>query len=153
MTEQSESKAFGPDEFYYSGAVGQLLEELPILTHAHVKPYLIAILLHRGAVTPQEAAIAITPHCSSIDLKVGAWDYDYCDEDSNRLETLINEVLGGMVGEGIVYYNEEKYVLTQGQNSKNIPKIINWAASTGGQMPNHLFVDKNAHTQVWGNQV
>lgn len=125
-------------------AVGPFVDENPLLTHAHVRPYIIAILLHRGAVSFSEILTALTPHCAQIDLKVGAYgELDDCDPDKSRLELITEEVLGEMVSEQILRYNEEKdiWVLSIGENQKNLTTIISWTSTLGGQVPHHLFVD------------
>lgn len=123
-----------------SGAVGALIDDLPVLTTAQVRPYAIAILLHRGAVRPSEIAASLTPHCRQSDLKTGEWDPldgEWCD--STRLEKLIDEVLGELVSEQIVRYNEEQdlWVLTANQ----VSTIISWVASLGAKMPQHVLLE------------
>ena len=127
-----------------SGAVGPFIDDRPLLTHASIKPYIIAILLHRGAVSFGEVLAALTPHCADIDLKVGLWDdRENFQIDCSRLEVLVEEVLGEMVGTGILRYNEEQdiWVLSVGENRKNLPKIINWVAATGAQLPHHVLLE------------
>ena len=127
-----------------SGAVGPFIDDRPLLTHASIKPYIIAILLHRGAVSFGEVLAALTPHCADIDLKIGLWDdRENFQVDRSRLEVLVEEVLGEMVGTGILRYNEEQdiWVLSVGENRKNLPKIINWVAATGAQLPHHVLLE------------
>jgi hypothetical protein len=129
---------------FISGAVGPFIDDRPLLTHATVKPYIVAILLHRGAVSFGEVLAALTPHCADIDLKVGLWDdKENYQSDRSRLEHLVGEVLGEMVGTGILRYNEEQdiWVLSVGENRKNLPKIINWVAATGAQLPHHVLLE------------
>ncbi len=90
-------------------AVGALIDDLPLASPATIRPYLIAIVLHRGAVAEHELVAALTPHCSMCDLKVGGWstqDGAYLDE--TRLELVIGEVLGEFVQNGWLRYNEEQ---------------------------------------------
>jgi hypothetical protein len=120
------------------GAVGAFIDEVPLLTSAHVRPYVVASLLHRGAVKHYEVIAAISPHCRMDDLKVGAWDPlegDYCE--GTRLERLVDEVLGEFVSGGILRYNEDQelWVLT----TTNLPTIISWVAALGARMPQHLL--------------
>jgi hypothetical protein len=122
------------------GACGLLMDETPILLASNVKPYVIAILLHRGAVRRHEIQASLVPHCSTSDLKVGGWDpfnEDYCE--NTRLEELIDEALGDFVSEGILRYNESQdfWVLT----GDNISTIISWAAATGAKLPQHLTME------------
>jgi hypothetical protein len=130
--------------YFISGAVGPFIDDRPLLTHATVKPYIVAILLHRGAVSFGEVLAALTPHCADVDLKVGLWDdKENYQSDRSRLEHLVGEVLGEMVGTGILRYNEEQdiWVLSVGENRKNLPKIINWVAATGAQLPHHVLLE------------
>ena len=111
-----------------------------MLTTADVKPFVIAILLRRGAVRPSEVLACLTPHCRHDDLKVGGWDEfdnEYCE--GTRAEKLVDEVLGEFVSEGILRYNEAEdlWVLT----TKNVPQIISWVATLGGRMPQHILLE------------
>jgi hypothetical protein len=122
------------------GCVGALIDEVPLLTTAQVRPYVIATLLHRGAAKDSEIISSLVSHCPSSDLKVGGWDpfdEEYCE--GTRLEKMVNEVLGEFVSEGLVRYNEEQglWVLTTG----NIPKVISWVAALGAKMPQHLLME------------
>jgi hypothetical protein len=131
------------------GCVGPFIDELPLVTHANIKPYIIAILLHRGAVKFNEILTAVSIHCPQIDLKVGGWDpVENCEtEDRTRLEILTEEVLGQMTGDGFLRYNEEWdfWVLSLGENNRNIPTIINWVTSTGAQLPKHVLMDMSEY--------
>lgn len=130
---------------FICGAIGALVDELPLITHAHVKPYIVAILLHRGAVRFSEIISSISPHCAVIDLRVGAWDeIENCEvEDKTRLELITEEVLGEMVSAELLRYNEEHdlWVLSLGRNQRNLPKIMNWVSATDGQLPHHIVLD------------
>jgi len=130
---------------FLPGAVGPFIDELPIVSHANIKPYVIAIALHRGAVRFQEVLTALTPHCPQIDLKIGAWDsLENCEvDDKTRLELLVEEVLGEMVSAGLLRYNAEEdfWVLSVGGNNKNLPTIVNWVSATGAQLPQHILLD------------
>ena len=126
------------------GGIGPFIDDTPLLTHAHIRPYIIAILLHRGAVSFGEILTAVTPHCAQIDIKPGAYgELEDCDPDKSRLELLTEEVLGEMVSEHVLRYNEEKglWVLSMGQNKVNLTKVISWVATVGGQIPHHLLID------------
>ncbi len=122
------------------GCVGALVDDVPLLTTAQVRPYVVATLLHRGATRDCEIIASLVPHCSSDDLRVGGWDpfdEEYCE--GTRLEKLVDEVLGEFVSEKLVRYNEELdlWVLT----TNDIPRVISWVASLGGKMPNHLLME------------
>lgn len=119
---------------------GALIDELPLLTTATIRPYIIATLLHRGAVKYGEILASVSPHCSTADLKVGGWDpveEEWCE--GTRLEKLIDEVLGEMVSDGTLRYNEESelWVLT----ASNLSKVISWAAALGARIPFHLMAE------------
>ena len=130
---------------FVPGAVGPFIDDLPLVTHANIKPYIIAILLHRTAVSFNEIIANVQPHCPQIDLKVGAWDsIENCEiEDKTRLELLVEEVLGEMVACQLLEYSEEKdlWILSLGDNLKNLTTIINWVSATGGQLPQNLLMD------------
>jgi len=122
------------------GCVGALADEVPLLTTAQVRPYVVATLLHRGAAKDSEITGSLIPHCTSSDLKVGGWDpfdEEYCE--GTRLEKLVYEVLGEFVSEGLVRYNDDLdlWVLT----TRNISKVISWVAALGGKMPQHLLME------------
>lgn len=125
------------------GSVGAFVEEVPLLTTAHVRPYVVATLLHRGAVRHEEIIASLMPHSRADDIKVGAWDPldgDYCE--GTRLEKLVDEVLGEFISEGIVRYNDEQdlWVLT----TKDISRIISWVAALGARMPQHLLSEMSS---------
>jgi len=135
-------KALDPSMF--PSALGPFVDENPLLTHAHIKPWIIAILLQRGAVKFNEIITAVSPHCAQIDTKVGAYgELEDCDPDKTRLELFTEEVLGEMVAEGILRYNDDKdnWVLTTGPNNLHLTTIISWVSTTGGQLPAHLLLD------------
>ena len=122
------------------GSVGAFIDDQPLVTTAHVRPYVIAILLHRGAVCRHEIIASIAPHCNLDDLRVGGWDPldgEYCD--GTRLEKIIDEVLGEFVHDHILRYNEEQdlWVLTP----NDLPLVISWVSSLGARMPQHLLAD------------
>jgi hypothetical protein len=123
-----------------SGGVGLLIDETPLMTTANVRPYAIAILLHRGAIGSAELIASLVPHCRISDLKDGEWDpldEEWCE--GTRLEKLVDEVLGELTSEGIVRYNEtlDLWVLT----ANDISKIISWVAALGARIPQHLLLE------------
>ena len=126
------------------GYLGLLFDDTPLLTTAHVRSFVWPILLYRGAVRPCEVVGAITPVCGLEDLRTGAWDAlegDYTDR--TRVEILVDEVLGEMVGEGLLRYNEDQdiWVLTLGENRRNVPEVINVVTALNSAMPHHLLAD------------
>ena len=127
------------------GSVGALFEDVPLLTHAIIRPYVIAILLHRKAVRISEVLAALSPHCCSLDIKQGAFgEYEDTYPDKNRLEILTEEVLGKMVVSGLLLYNkkEDLWVLTKGERNKNLTTIVNWVSSLDAQLPTSLYVSE-----------
>lgn len=91
------------------GTIGPLLDQVPLLTHAMVRPYVVAIALHRGAVRASELYAALVPHCPAADLKTGAWSAlagDYIE--STRMELIVDEVLGEFVANKLLRYNEKE---------------------------------------------
>ena len=85
-------------------SVGCLVDERPLLTPAIVRPYIIAIVLHRGAVREEEIYAALVPHCTQLDLNTGvlaSLNGDWLD-DETRLEEITAFVLGDMVAK--IYY-------------------------------------------------
>lgn len=130
---------------FVCGAVGTLIDDLPLVTHATIRPHVIAILLSRGGVKLDEIVYAMTPHCPVIDQKVGFWDgIENCDiEDITRLEFIAQEVLGEMVSAGFLRYNEDRelWVLTVGKNRRNLPKIMNWVSATDSRLPHHILLE------------
>lgn len=120
--------------------VGAFVDDTPLVTTAHVRPYVIAILLHRGAVSRHEIIASVSPHCNLDDLREGGWDPlegDYCE--GTRLEKIIDEILGEFVHDKILRYNEQQdlWVLT----GTELPMIISWVAALGAKMPQHLLAD------------
>jgi len=123
-----------PDE-YVCGAIGVFIDDLPPITHANVRPFIISVLMRRGAVQFSEVVNTLVPHCPVDDLRL-----DDDSEDKTRLEKIVEEVLGEMVSEKIVRYNEcrDHWVLSPGENNQNVPKIISWASVLGAQIPHHF---------------
>ena len=127
------------------GSVGALYGKVPLLTHAMIRPYVIAILLHRKAVRISEVLAALVPHCCSLDIKQGAFgEYEDTHPDKTRLEILTEEVLGKMVVSGLLLYNKEEdlWVLTKGERNENLTTIVNWVSSLDAQLPTSLYVSK-----------
>lgn len=127
------------------GTTGLLFDETPLLTHATIRPAVWFILLARGAVRTSEVLACVTPICALDDLKSGFSDQLHVDDDRNRAEWLIDEVIGDMTAEGLLRYNDEKdiWVLTKGANSRNLPTIIKAVAGVNGQLPFHLDLERD----------
>ena len=117
------------------GTVGLLWDETPELTAAHVRPFVWAILMYRGACRPSEVEAAIAQVCSVEELKTEL--YDDGDEELTRVEYLVGQVMAEFIAEGLCRYNDEKdiWVLT----AKDVTKLINVAAAIDGQLPKHVL--------------
>jgi len=95
------------------GTIGPLIDDVPLLIPAMVRPYVIAAVLHRGAIKRHELIAALTPHLAVADMQVGAWsalEADYVD--STRVELVCDEVLGEFVSAGRLCYNDTKDMWT-----------------------------------------
>ena len=125
------------------GTLGLIFDETPKLTHADVKPFVWAILLYRGAVKSHEIVGALTPVCAHSELYSG-WSDDLDPEDNRtRLEWLVDEVLGDMTAKGLLRYSTlaDLWVLSAGENKRNLPTIIKAVAGIDGSLPKHLIMD------------
>lgn len=122
-------------------SVGMLFDETPRLTTAVVRPYVWANLLHRGATKPEEIVAALMPVCSKDDIKIANWDGVEEGEDRTWVEVCVQDVLGEMLLEGLCRYNEELdlWVLSVGENKKNVPKVISACTTLNAQMPKHFL--------------
>jgi len=138
------------EDCYYCGSLGALIDDLPMITHANVRPYVIAVLLHRGAVSFSEIVSSISPHCPIDDLRIT----DDAEFEKSRLEIIVEEVLGEMVQEKILRYNENRdfWVLSPGSYHQNVPKVISWASSLGAQIPHHFTLEMSIALSDYGNK-
>ena len=130
------------------GTIGPLLDELPLLTHAHVRPYVVALALHRGAVRRPELLAALVPHCPIADLKEGAWSAlagDYLD--STRVELIVDEVLGEFVANKLLRYNEEKDMWVANEN-QGLGFWVTKVAELNAQAPLHLLKAAGVHSFI-----
>jgi hypothetical protein len=125
------------------GTVGLLIDEIPRLTLANVRPFVWSALLYRTAVRPSEIVSLVSVLCSPEDLKVAAWDEADADETRSWAECLAEEVLGDMLAAGLCRYNPEEdlWVLTVGENKRNVPEIIAAVSSLNAEMPKHLLLE------------
>lgn len=137
---------YDDQDCHICGSIGALIDDLPKLTHAHVRPYVIAVLLHRGGVRFSELIDSISPHCSIDDLRI-CDDYGNGEFEKTRVELLVEEVLGDMVSQGLLRYNDKRdtWVLSPGYRKKNVPKVISWASTLGAQLPHHLILEIAEH--------
>lgn len=122
------------------GSLGPLLDDLPLLSTAVIRPYVIAIVLHRGAVRPSEVYAALTPHSPIADLQVGAWsDLEYDWLDCSRLEWLVGQVLGEFVSAGRLRYNEQADIWVAPKGS--LRYWISKATELDASVPRHLTTE------------
>tara|TARA_B100002051_G_scaffold226324_1_gene222017 strand:- start:23 stop:478 length:456 start_codon:yes stop_codon:yes gene_type:complete len=117
------------------GTVGLLFDETPELNTAHVRPFVWAVLMYRGACRPSEVEAAIAQVCSVEELKTEV--YDDGDEEMTRVEYLVGQVMAEFIAEGLCRYNDEKdlWVLT----ARDVTKLINVATAVDGQLPKHVL--------------
>jgi len=127
MDKSHKGKSFVP------GAVGPFADNIPPVHQANIRPYAIAILLHKHEISLAELVGAIQPFCPSSDYKVcGGFCYD---PDLTRLECLCLEVLDEMWTNGILSYNEGSKIWSLvGGPAVNLSTYINWASATGGMI-------------------
>lgn len=125
------------------GITGLLIDETPPLSTAHVRPFVWAVLLYRGATTVHEVIHAVSAICSTEDLKIANWDDADEDETRSWAEVCVEEVLGEMIAEGLCRYNEEKdlWVLDVGANKRNVPAVIAAVSTLNARMPKHFLLD------------
>ena len=125
------------------GTVGLLIDETPRLTLANVRPFIWAALLYRTAVRPSEIVSLVSVLCSVEDLKVANWEEAEADETRSWAECLAEEVLGDMLAAGLCRYNDQEdlWILTAGENRRNVPEIIAAVSSLNAEMPKHLLLE------------
>ena len=125
------------------GTTGLLIDEIPQLTLANVRPFVWAALLYRTAVKPSEIVSLVSVLCSPEDLKEANWDSSDADETRSWAEYCAEEVLGDMLAEGLCRYNEQEdlWVLTAGKNRRNVPEVIAAVSSLNAEMPKHLLLE------------
>jgi hypothetical protein len=125
------------------GTTGLLIDEIPRLTLSTVRPFVWSALLYRTAVRPSEIVSLVSVLCSPEDLKVGAWEEAEADETRSWAEYLAEEVLGDMLAAGLCRYNEEEdlWVLSAGENRRNVPEIIAAVSSLNAELPKHLLLE------------
>lgn len=104
---------------------GSVLTSLAPLTEAVVRPYLIAVLLHRSRCSCHDLISTLIPHCDISDLKTG-------EDDRTRLEVLADSVIDEFLGEGLIEHDElmDDYVLTA-----SIGRVTSWCAALNAEMP------------------
>jgi hypothetical protein len=118
------------------GTIGALIDDVPLLIPAMVRPYVIAITLHRGALRRHELIAALTPHLAVADMQTGAWsslEGDYVD--NTRVELVCDEVIGEFVRAGRLWYNDTKDMWT----ATDLGYWITKATELDATVPFHLL--------------
>ena len=125
------------------GTTGLLIDETPPLSTAHVRPFVWAVLLYRGAATVHEIVHAVSAICGTEDLKIANWDEADEEEERSWAEYCAEKVLGEMVAEGLCRYNWDKdiWVLDVGANKRNVPTVIAAVSTLNARMPQHFLLD------------
>ena len=126
------------------GTVGLLYDDNPQLTHATVRPFVWSVLLARGAVRPSEVLACLTPICSIEDLKSGF--SEDVEDDRNRAEWLIDEVLGDMTASRLLEYSQDKDVWVLRYSAKALPTVIKAVAGVDGRMPQHFLMEMESQS-------
>ena len=120
------------------GTVGAVLfDDQPRLTAAHVRPFVWAILLYRGAVHSWEVVNALSAVCSIEDMK----EMDEDEDERTWAEACTDEVLAEMLIEGLLDYNEAKDIWVLRYSNAAVPQVIKAVAGVDGQMPKHFVVE------------
>ena len=124
------------------GTLGLLYDSTPQLTTADVKPFVWSIILFRKAVRKSEIVGCITPVCAHSELYSG-WSDDLDIEDyRTRLEWLVDEVLGDMTAEGLLYYDEQDDLWILSSEDKHLPRVIKAVAGIDGSLPQQYILDR-----------
>ena len=121
------------------GTLGAMIEDQPRLTQAHVRPFVWAVLLYRGAVHSWEVVNALSAVCSVDDMRI-AEDNDP-EDDRSWAEVVTEEVLGEMVLEGLLDYNDEKDIWVLRYSTPVLPKVLTAVAGVNGRMPQHFLLE------------
>ena len=119
------------------GTTGLLIDNTPPLTVAHVRPFVWAILLYRGAVHSWEVVNALSAVCGLFDMKIA----DHDEDDRTRSEICVDTVLAEMIIEGLLRYNEEKDIWVLEYDPGNVPTVIKAVSGVNGSMPKHFLLE------------
>jgi len=125
------------------GSTGLLIDESPKLTTASIRPFVWAALLFRTGVKPSEIVGMVACVCNHEDLKVANWEDAEEGESRSWAELCAEEVLGDMLASGLCRYNAEKdlWVLSVGENRRNVPEVIAAVSSLNAELPKHFLLD------------
>lgn len=116
-----------------------MFDDQPRLNQAHVRPFVWAILLYRGAVHSWEVVNALSAVCSAEDMKIA--EENDLDDDRTWAEVVTNEVLAEMVFEGLLDYNEEKDIWVLRYSNAAVPTVIKAVAGVNASMPKHFIME------------
>ena len=77
------------------------------------------------------------------DLKEAGWDSSDADETRSWAEYCAEGVLGDMLAEGLCRYNSEEdlWILTAGENRRNVPEVIAAVSSLNAELPKHFLLE------------
>jgi hypothetical protein len=117
---------------------GSLLDNPPRLALANIRPYAVAILLHKGWLSRMELAATVIPHCNIDDLKVGSIDpFDGIEHDGTRLEKLIDQLLDEFSNEGFLQWSEatQNWIVA----TEKISKLVQHAITLNAMLPPQLL--------------
>jgi hypothetical protein len=109
-------------------------DEPPLLSLANIRPYCVALLLHKGYLIRHDAVATLTGHCNIDDLRVGGVDpFDNIEYDGSRLEKLVDEYIGESVHNGTLEWDPLRNVwaLTPG----SARRVAQWAITLNGAIP------------------
>jgi hypothetical protein len=114
------------------GSTGLLIDESPKLTTASIRPFVWAALLFRTGVKPSEIVGMVACVCNHEEGESRSW-----------AELCAEEVLGDMLASGLCRYNAEKdlWVLSVGENRRNVPEVIAAVSSLNAELPKHFLLD------------
>lgn len=126
-----------------SSATGLLIDETPRLTVAIIRPLVWAALLYRTGTRPSEIVAMASVLCSQEDLKIANWEEAEAGETRSWAEVCAEEVLGEMLATGLCRYNmiEDLWVLSVGENKRNVPVVIAAVSSLNAELPKHFLLD------------
>ena len=115
------------------GSVGEFREDIPLTTVAIVRPYIVAILLHRGRMRLHEVVTAMVPLCPMDDLKAG-WDsFEMKEISGTRLEHVVGQAIEGLQDNGIIMYDSRREAYFM--NPEKLTTIISWLTTLDARMP------------------
>ena len=119
------------------GTTGVLVEDVPKLTTAIVRPFVWSILMFRTGVQSWEVVNSLSAVCSVEDMKI----HDEDEDDRTWAEICVDTVLAEMLVEGLLRYNEEKDTWVLDYAPENVPTVIKAVSGVNGSMPKNFLLD------------